>query len=152
MFLFLLLVLQPGLRAGEASLWFGAALGALALYTSATSDPLSIIYLSVSLPPCVAQCLYIYIYICVYVFVCTHVNHPSVSLLLVHCRNFFSIVYSPSHKVACVPMYSEDYHWIFKVNSLCPVKLQAVRIDSHADLMRGGENNIFLCIIVFCNY
>lgn len=58
MFLSLLLVLQPGLRAGEASLWFGAALGALALYTSATSDPLSIIYLPVS------QCQRIYVCVC----------------------------------------------------------------------------------------
>lgn len=39
----------------EPSLWFGAALGALALYTSATSVPLSIIYLSVSMSPCVSQ-------------------------------------------------------------------------------------------------
>lgn len=57
MFLFLLLVLQPGLRAGEASLWFGDGLGALALYTSATSDPLFIMYLSVYLPPSVCVCL-----------------------------------------------------------------------------------------------
>lgn len=61
-FLFLRLVLQPGLRGGdeEGSLWFGAALRALVLYTSATSD-LSLIYmyiyiyLSVSLPHCVSQ-------------------------------------------------------------------------------------------------
>lgn len=56
-FLFLLLVLQPGLRAGEASLWFGDGLGALALYTSAASDPLFIMYLSVYLPPSVCVCL-----------------------------------------------------------------------------------------------
>ena len=47
MFLFLRLVLQPGLRAGEASLWFGAGLGALALHTSATSGP-SISYICLS--------------------------------------------------------------------------------------------------------
>lgn len=67
MFLFLLLVLQPDLRAGEASLWFGATLAALALYTSATLDLQSIIYRSASVSPYVslAICVYVCVSVCV---------------------------------------------------------------------------------------